>query len=287
MKIMRWILGLLISLFFSTAVQANVIVATMYTPIGYASYSTKITYYLDVLTPDSVNHGVYETPNNTGLITGWIPLKSWTGPGPAPSLKVISMTSISQSSCPGLAEYDSRAQRTMWTCYEIRMEVWKEDSSVHGCPWLVSTHADSIDLIDPAPGTYSGRTVSNSSCPPIPLGPYDVSWNESRVVHDKTLALQSTGGIIEKTLSTYLMKDGKLCDGSKFGDTDDRGAYCRWVSQMLTFTSSGCDNAKVTVTPNRHPITDKELHDMVLRVDTTSRQPIDSTCRFQYVLNML
>lgn len=51
MKIMRWILGLLISLFFSTAVQANVIVATMYTPIGYASYSTKITYYLDVLTP--------------------------------------------------------------------------------------------------------------------------------------------------------------------------------------------------------------------------------------------
>ncbi|MDA5359087.1 StfH/YfcO family fimbrial adhesin, partial [Escherichia coli] len=160
-----------------------------------------------------------------------------------------------------------------------------EDSSVHGCPWLVSTHADSIDLIDPAPGTYSGRTVSNSSCPPIPLGPYDVSWNESRVVHDKTLALQSTGGIIEKTLSTYLMKDGKLCDGSKFGDTDDRGAYCRWVSQMLTFTSSGCDNAKVTVTPNRHPITDKELHDMVLRVDTTSRQPIDSTCRFQYVLN--
>ncbi|MGV8777078.1 hypothetical protein ACV35M_36985, partial [Pseudomonas aeruginosa] len=95
---MRWILGLLISLFFSTAVQANVIVATMYTPIGYASYSTKITYYLDVLTPDSVNHGVYETPNNTGLITGWIPLKSWTGPGPAPSLKVISMTAISQSS---------------------------------------------------------------------------------------------------------------------------------------------------------------------------------------------
>ncbi|OSL87791.1 putative fimbrial adhesin YfcO [Escherichia coli TA249] len=92
---------------------------------------------------------------------------------------------------------------------------------------------------------------------------------------------------MKKTLSTYLMKDGKLCDGSKFGDTDDCGAYCRWVSQMLTFTSSGCDNAKVTVTPNRHPITDKELHDMVLRVDTTSRQPIDSTCRFQYVLNML
>ncbi|MCZ5371498.1 StfH/YfcO family fimbrial adhesin, partial [Escherichia coli] len=77
-------------------------------------------------------------------------------------------------------------------------------------------------------------------------GTYDVSWNESRVVHDKTLNLQSTGVIIEKTLSTYLMEDGKVCDGSKFGDTYDRGAYCRWVSQMLTFTSTGCDTAKVT-----------------------------------------
>ncbi|MCV5513886.1 StfH/YfcO family fimbrial adhesin, partial [Escherichia coli] len=63
---------------------------------------------------------------------------------------------------------------------------------------------------------YIGPTKVSSDCSAIPLDPYDVSWNESRVVHDKTLALQSTGGIIEKTLSTYLMKDGKLCDGSKF-----------------------------------------------------------------------
>ncbi|HHT7920298.1 TPA: StfH/YfcO family fimbrial adhesin, partial [Escherichia coli] len=252
-----------------------------------STHTTKIVYYLDVLTPESVNHGSYKPPDGYGVITGWMDKISWTGSGTAPSLKIISLTKIGKSSCPGLDEFDSRSGYSDWTCYEARIEVWKEDSSVHGCPWLVSTHADSRLPLDPGPGTYSGPTVSNSSCPPIPLGPYDVSWNESRVVRDKTLTLQSTGGIIEKTLSTYLMKDGKLCDGSKFGDTDDRGAYCRWVSQMLTFTSSGCDNAKVTVTPNRHPVTDKELHDMVLRVDTTSRQPIDSTCRFQYVLNML
>ena len=84
---MRWILGLLISLFFSTAVQANVIVATMYTPIGYASYSTKITYYLDVLTPDSVNHGVYETPNNTGLITGCDTFEKLDGTWPCTIIK--------------------------------------------------------------------------------------------------------------------------------------------------------------------------------------------------------
>ncbi|MCV4684043.1 StfH/YfcO family fimbrial adhesin, partial [Escherichia coli] len=50
---------------------------------------------------------------------------------------------------------------------------------------------------------------------------------------------------------------------------------------------SGCDKAEVSVTPNRHPITDKQLHDMVVRVDTSSMQPIDSTCRFQYILNEL
>ncbi len=80
------------------------------------------------------------------------------------------------------------------------------------------------------------------------------------------------------------MKDGKLCDSSQM---DEAGGYCRWVAQMITFTASGCDKAEVTVTPSRHPITDKQLHDMVVRVDTSSMQPIDSTCRFQYILNEL
>ena len=92
------------------------------------------------------------------------------------------------------------------------------------------------------------------------------------------------GGIIETTLSTYLMESQKLCDGSDF--QNPRGANCRFVSQMITFTASGCDDAKVTVTPVPHPITDKQLHDIVVRVDASALQPIDSTCRFQYVLNM-
>ena len=65
------------------------------------------------------------------------------------------------------------------------------------------------------------------------------------------------------------------------------GAYCRAVSELLTFTSYGCDKSTVTVTPTRHPVTDKVLHDIVVNVNTSSGQPIDSTCRFQYVLNEL
>ncbi|EJK0224454.1 DUF2544 domain-containing protein, partial [Escherichia coli] len=28
-------------------------------------------------------------------------------------------------------------------------------------------------------------------------------------------------------------------------------------------------------------------HDMQIRIDTSSQQPIDATCRFQYILNEL
>ncbi|HBB0895924.1 TPA: DUF2544 domain-containing protein, partial [Escherichia coli] len=44
---------------------------------------------------------------------------------------------------------------------------------------------------------------------------------------------------------------------------------------------------KVTVTPIEQAVTDKKLHDIVVRVDTSSMQPIDSSCRFQYILNEL
>ncbi|MEN1226539.1 StfH/YfcO family fimbrial adhesin, partial [Pseudomonas aeruginosa] len=77
---------------------------------------------------------------------------------------------------------------------------------------------------------------------------------------------------------------GRVCDGSRM---DDRGAYCRFMSYMITFSTSGCDDSKVTVTPVAHPITDKQLHDMQIRIDTSSQQPIDATCRFQYILNEL
>ena len=38
---------------------------------------------------------------------------------------------------------------------------------------------------------------------------------------------------------------------------------------------------------NRHPVTDKSYRDIVVNVNTSSGQPIDSTCRFRYVLNEL
>ncbi|HAN5044985.1 TPA: DUF2544 domain-containing protein [Escherichia coli] len=159
------------------------------------------------------------------------------------------------------------------------------DGDVGGCPWLVSIRATSQVVVGSVDkDIYYGPNATVSVCPTVSVTPYDVSWDENYINKTKTLSLQSTGGVIEKTLSTYLMKDGKLCDGSQM---NEEGAYCRWVAQMITFSSSGCDNANVTVAPNRHPITDKQLHDMVVHVDTSSRQPIDSTCRFQYTLNEL
>ncbi len=68
--------------------------------------------------------------------------------------------------------------------------------------------------------------------PTVPLAPYDVSWNENSVVHNKIVRMQSTGAVIEQTLPTYLMEGGKLCDGSNY---DERGAYCRFVAQQMTF----------------------------------------------------
>ena len=186
------------------------------------------------------------------------------------------------SSCPGLSSVP--ATDNGWDCYSADLKV-TVTGDVQGCPWLVSSQITTTDKGNVG-ATYVGPKVHNSVCPSIPLATYDVSWDENTVAHKKTLNLKSAdavGGIIETTLSTYLMESQKLCDGSQF---DDRGANCRFVAQMITFTASGCDDAKVTVTPVPHPITDRQLHDIVVRVDTSALQPIDSTCRFQYVLNM-
>ena len=59
------------------------------------------------------------------------------------------------------------------------------------------------------------------------------------------------------------------------------------MAEEHTAARYGCDKSTVTVTPTRHPVTDKVLHDIVVNVNTSSGQPIDSTCRFQYVLNEL
>lgn len=282
MKIIHYVFCLLLLVCINTGVQAAKKIATLYVPGATSSPLTHFKFYISILTPESVQYGVYESKS---VMSTNMTLVSWSGSDTAPTLKSEDISKISHSACPGVDAYDDLTQISDWGCNEFTIGVYY-DSDLHGCPWLVSAYIQSYETYDASMGIppFTGPTKVSSTCPAVPLTPYDISWNENYVVHDKVLRMQSTGSTIETTLSTYLMKDGKLCDGSKY---DDRGAYCRWVAKMVTFTFTGCDNAKVSVTPTPHPVTDKQLHDMLVRVDTSSQQPLDSTCRFQYVLNML
>ncbi|TGC15774.1 hypothetical protein CRU79_12115 [Escherichia sp. E4385] len=247
----------------------------MHTFMGYAgNFNTAIWYELNVQTISGVYQGTYHQEGYT-LLTGDIPNISWNGPLPAPKINVKSAGYVDPSNCPGLPSSGD------FDCSKVIMDIIV-DGDPGGCPWIVTSNIKSQTRSTGA--VYLGPSAFNSTCPPVPLDPYDVSWSPNSVERSKLLSLKSTGGVIENTLSTFLMKDGKLCDGSQFNES---GAFCRFVSQMITFTSYGCTDNKVTTIPNRHAITDKRLHDIVVRVDTTTPQPIDSTCRFQYVLNML
>ncbi|RZM95046.1 hypothetical protein CRG95_18505 [Escherichia sp. E4208] len=273
MKKLRYFFCLLV-LMLPTA-MASITFRDMHTDMGYAgNFNTSTWYELNVQTSSGVYQGEYHRDGYI-LLVGDIPNISWNGPGPAPKINVKSGESIDPSNCPGLPASGE------FTCNKVIMDIIVEGDP-GGCPWIVTSNIKSQSRRSGV--VYMGPSTFNSTCPPIPLDPYDVSWSPNSVVRSKLLSLKSTGGVIENTLPTFLMKDGKLCDGSQF---DDRGAYCRFVSQMITFTSYGCTDNKVTTIPNRHAITDKQLHDIVVRVDTTTPQPIDSTCRFQYVLNML
>ncbi|HCP6342734.1 TPA: DUF2544 domain-containing protein [Escherichia coli] len=253
--------------------------------VYYATYSwnAQVEIFLDVATMEGVYHGEYYQDGNL-LNPGNMPNRVWTGPCnvPAPTITVRSYDEVGRENCPGMDAIIGKSDPKLWECDQLNLTI-KVNGAVGGCPWIVGTRVNSWSIISRVRHDYYGPQTVVSDCPAIPLEPYDVSWNENFVVHNKVVRLQSTGGIIEQTLPTFLMKDGKVCDGSQL---DERGAYCRFISQQMTFSASGCDNANVTVTPESHPTTDKQLHDMKLRVDTTSRQPIDSTCRFTYILNM-
>ncbi|QMI32258.1 DUF2544 domain-containing protein [Escherichia coli] len=283
MKLLRNFMGLLTLMVLSLTAQAQTF--QMYTPMGVPSFMAKIVFSLEVVTPAGVYTGTYQSHNPYMLQVGNLDVISWNGPSsiPAPTIYLDHSDEKNISFCPGLAGIPSTNGRG-WDCYAADLKV-TVTGEVQGCPWLVSSQITTTDQ-GAVGATYIGPKFHNSTCPSIPLTTYDVSWDENTVAHKKTLNLQSAdavGGIIETTLSTYLMESQKLCDGSQF---DDRGANCRFVAQMITFTASGCDDAKVTVTPVPHPISDKQLHDIVVRVDASALQPIDSTCRFQYVLNM-
>ncbi|EIV0761235.1 DUF2544 domain-containing protein [Escherichia coli] len=285
MKILRHVLCLLLLLMFNTGGQAATTeIARLYVPAGATSVVTEYVFHLTVATPESVNYGVYKS---TFMPNARPTLISWTGGGTPPELLLIDDDNLPKSTCPGLEAYDALSPVMTWGCTELEMAVYY-DGDLHGCPWIVSSFVESVSPSDRSwdssiPPYYGPNKVS-STCGTVSLAPYDVSWNEDFVVRDKVVRLQSTGNVIEQKLSTYLMENGKVCDGSKY---DDRGKFCRYVSQQMTFSFTGCDNGKVSVTPQSHPITDKQLHDMILRVDTTDRQPLDATCRFTYILNML
>ncbi|WP_105477626.1 StfH/YfcO family fimbrial adhesin [Escherichia coli] len=287
MKKIHHLVCLLVLMLCTCEALAATKIATLHIPAGVSGGTlTEYRFNLSVLTPESVDYGVYESKS---LMVTDLPNVSWTrGPSnTAPILKVESFGGhFPEARCPGIREYDNLSPVMGWGCNDVVLGVYY-DGDLHGCPWLVSAYVisrDPIDLMyDPNIPPYTGAPATISSCPTVSLAPYDVSWNENYVVHNKVVRLQSTGGVIEQTLPTFLMENGKLCDGSNL---DERGAYCRFVSQQMTFSTSGCDNAKVTVTAEQQPVTSRQLHDMKLRVDTTSRQPIDSTCRFTYILNM-
>ena len=286
MKKLRFLFYVMLALCFSQGALAKL--GTTYNNViiyyGTVTATAKLYFYLDLLTTNGVYHGEYYQDRPAGVAFEAIPNRSWTGPGnvPAPKITARSGTYTDAYKCPGVLNIDPNVD---WSCSYLNLTI-EVDGSAETCPWLVGFTANSsVNLVlSHKVEYYRGPTSYTTTCPGEPLTNYDISWSDGRVEHSQLLNLQSTGSVIEKNLSTYLRKDGQLCDGSKI---DERGAYCRFVSQQITFTAEGCDDARVTVAPTRHPITDRQLHDMLVRVDTSNRQAIDSTCRFQYVLNML
>ncbi|HAW0166200.1 fimbrial adhesin YfcO [Escherichia coli] len=274
MKILRWLFALVMLISATEGLTAGHKVDVYYGVSG--DPMSDDTFNIKIMMPSGVYYGEYVSDRwfQTGdMLQNTI----WTGPPPAPSVKLIDYKQKQNiSKCPGLP---SQWEGCGYLQFEIIVSA--DIESFFSCPWLVIMS----DTVTNSRGvSYKGPDGYATLCDHVSVQPYDVSWNENYVSKSKLLTLQSTGGVVEKTLSTYLMKDGKLCDSTQMNET---GGYCRWVAQMITFTASGCDKAEVSVTPNRHPITDKQLHDMVVRVDTSSMQPIDSTCRFQYILNEL
>lgn len=229
---------------------------------------------ITIATPQGVYYGVY---NATSLDIGdTIPNESWSGPGSAPVLKVVNYRSADASNCPGI-------DTTKFGCRAFNFDVTVNQDD-GGCPWLAALSAYSY--FPDSGGAYTGPTSRGSICPTVPVDTYDISWNPNFVQHDKVLSIMPTGGTVNQTLPTYLMESGTLCDGSKF---DDRGAYCRFVATGITLTVLGCDNNIVTTTAVAHPITDKELHDINVAVNTKNvgTGTVTSTCNFQYIIEQL
>lgn len=143
--------------------------------------TTKVVFRIDVLTPEGVYYGEYAQDGYT-LWLGNIPNTVWTGPGSAPTMNITHQSNtVDNSNCPGITDG--------WSCVDLGVDIIVHGET-HGCPWLVSTSTVSTA----ARGyTYIGPSAKQTQCPTEPVGPYDISWNENYVLHNKMLTLQSTG----------------------------------------------------------------------------------------------
>lgn len=242
--------------------------------------SAILTYNITISTPTGVNYGVYRATPKGGERPGEkIPMVSWTGPTAAPVLTLLEVDSyVGNEHCPGIvSKYFLCASLT------LKVEVQSDD---YGCPWLAGVTVITSDIMGDM-RTYTGPLTRASICPKIPVETYDVSWDPNVVKHDTVLSITPTGGTVNSTLKTYLMENGQLCDKSQ--TTGTRGGYCRFVGMGTTLSVLGCDNSKVTTTAVAHALTDKELHDINVSVNTKNigTGTVSSVCNFQYILEQL
>lgn len=247
---------------------------TMYYGIGPNS-DKSIVAEVTIATPEGVYYGSWNLSGHRKGET--LTADSWSGPEPAPKVVLKDFdNTVSRSACKNLP--------SNWRgCGSFTLEITVQ-SDDYGCPWLASSHIVATTFITNE--TYSPPDTRSSVCPKVPVDTFDISWDANVSKQKTTLMLDATGGTVNRTLHTYLMEGGKLCDGSKF---DNRGAYCRFVSSGITLNVLGCDQSSVTTSAVDHPITDVELHDINVAVNTRNigSGQFTSTCSFQYIIDEL
>lgn len=279
MRSIRILFLLLVAIYCSSVVAKPMLKATfpsttMYYGIGPNS-DKSIVVEVTIATPEGVYYGSWNLGGHRKGDT--LPANSWSGPEPAPKVVLKDFdNTVSRSACKNLP--------SNWRgCGSFSLEITVQ-SDDYGCPWLASSHIVATAFITNE--TYSPPDTRSSVCPKVPVDTFDISWDANVSKQKTTLMLDATGGTVNRTLHTYLMEGGKLCDGSKF---DDRGAYCRFVSSGITLNVLGCDQSNVTTSAVDHPITDVELHDINVAVNTRNigSGQFTSTCSFQYIIDEL
>ncbi|EEJ9245081.1 DUF2544 domain-containing protein [Salmonella enterica subsp. enterica serovar Muenchen] len=251
---------------------------TLYYGLGPTGANRRTELDITITTPLGVYYGIWKVGGHSG---DTLPLLSWTGPSdfPAPTitLRGYNNRNVPRERCGNLpSNWSSCASFT------LDISVAADD---YGCPWLASSHITSTDIAY-ANEVYSPPDVRDSICPTVPLDTFDISWSQDRPQHEMTLRFEATGSTVTSTVHTYLLENNKLCDGGKM---DTRGAYCRYVSTGITLNVLGCDKSEVTTSAVAHPITDTELHDINVSVNTKKigSGQFSSTCSFQYILDEL